>query len=229
MKTIGLLGGMSWESTLEYYRLINTFTKEKLGGLNSAKIILQSLNFAEIAELQNLGDWQKSSDILCNLSKNLEKAGADFLLLCTNTMHIVAPDIEQVLKIPFIHICDAVANSILAKNIKKVGLLGTKFTMSQDFYSDRIKAHGLEVLTPTDPHQNLLHKIIYEELCLGTINPSSLKVVSEILDNLIGRGAEGIILGCTEIELLLKQEHSPVELFPTARIHCEAAVARALS
>ena len=225
MKTIGLIGGMSWESTLEYYRIINETVKERLGGLHSAKCVLASLDFAEIEPLQRQERWAEQAQMMVAAAQNLERAGADFLLLCTNTMHKLADDIQAGIHIPFLHIADATARRIKSTGIRKVGLLGTRFTMEQDFYRQRLEdRHHLSVLIPGEQQRELVHRVIYDELCLGIVNEVSRFGYSQVIKELAKNGAQGIILGCTEIELLVKPEDSPVPLFPTTRIHAEAAV-----
>ena len=229
MKTIGLIGGMSWESTLEYYRIINETVKERLGGLHSAKCVLASLDFAEIEPLQRQERWAEQAQMMVAAAQNLERAGADFLLLCTNTMHKLADDIQAGIHIPFLHIADATARRIKSTGIRKVGLLGTRFTMEQDFYRQRLEdRHHLSVLIPGEQQRELVHRVIYDELCLGIVNEVSRFGYSQVIKELAKNGAQGIILGCTEIELLVKPEDSPVPLFPTTRIHAEAAVDYAL-
>jgi aspartate racemase len=228
VKTIGLIGGMSWESSIEYYRIINQVTKSKLGGLHSAKSVMYSVNFAEIESLQHQSRWQEAAELMVLAAQSIERAGADFIILCTNTMHKFADEIEVNTQIPFLHIADATAEKIHSRRIKKIGLLGTRFTMEQDFYRGRlVDKHGLEVFIPTEEDREIVHRVIYEELCLGIINSESRKQYIEIMNRLVESGAEGIILGCTEIELLVRAEDTPVELFPTTRIHAEAAVAKA--
>lgn len=229
MRCIGLIGGMSWESTAEYYRLINDEVARRLGGLHSARIVMSSVDFAEIERLQVAGDWDTAGDLLAREATGVEAAGADLLLLCTNTMHRVADRIEEAVTIPFLHLADATAKAVRAAGVQRVGLLGTAFTMEQAFYRDRLAAHGLEVLVPDVPDRAEVHRIIYDELCHGTIRPESRQTSLEVIDRLVDRGAEGVILGCTEIELLIDPaEPSAVPLFPTARIHAEAAVDAAL-
>jgi len=225
MKTIGLLGGMSWESSLEYYRVINEGVKDALGGLHSAKITMHSVDFAEIEKLQHSGDWEQTAKILSAAAMKIQLAGADFLLICTNTMHKVAPIIEKHIDIPLLHIADATANVLVEKGIKKVGLLGTAFTMEQDFYKGRLKDnYGLTVLTPNKQEREVVHDIIYNELCLGKIVSSSKAQYLEIIESLAAQGAEAVILGCTEIGLLVGQSDTKVTLLDTATIHADEAV-----
>ncbi len=229
MKTIGLLGGMSWESTLEYYRLINQGINTTLGGLHSAKIILNSVDFDAIEKFQQQGDWSATAKILTNAAYSLQIAGADFMLICTNTMHKVAPEIEQALNIPLLHIADATAEHLLSHNVKKVGLLGTAFTMEQEFYIGRLKQkYGLEVIIPEVTDRAIVHNCIYQELCLGTLNPSSKSEFLRIITNLADQGADGVILGCTEIGLLVSGNDTEIPLFDTTSIHAAKAVAYAL-
>lgn len=230
MKTIGLIGGMSWESTLEYYRIINETTKAKLGGLHSAKSVLYSVDFAEIEALQHQGNWQQAAALMIAAAQSVERAGADGVVLCTNTMHKLAEDIQANIHIPFLHIADATAERIQAAGIQKIGLLGTRFTMEQDFYKGRlVQKHGLEVIVPNATERAVVHRVIYEELCLGVVKSESRSHYIKIMEHLVQAGAEGIILGCTEIELLVREEDSIVPLFPTTRIHAEAAVEWAIS
>jgi len=229
MKTIGLLGGMSWESTELYYRLINQGVKEKLGGLHSAKIAMVSVNFQEIDVLQHSGQWERAGAILAGAAQQVEAAGADFLLICTNTMHKVAPQIQSAIGIPVLHLADATAHKIKASHIKTVGLLGTRFTMEEDFYKGRlVDKFGLEVIVPQRPSRQIIHDIIYDELCLGITKTNSRAQYRHIMADMIAAGAEGIILGCTEIGLLVNQDDSAVSLFDTTVIHAETAVAYAL-
>lgn len=229
MKTIGLIGGMSWESSVEYYRIINETTREKLGGLHSAKSLMVSVDFAEIERLQHEDRWEEAAQILLDCAKDLERGGADFILLCTNTMHKVADQITSGINIPFLHIADATAEVIVKAGIRKIGLLGTRFTMEHDFYKDRlIKNYGLEVLVPEEGEREIVHRVIYDELCLGQVREASRQRYKEIMQSLVDRGAQGIILGCTEIELLIRQGDCTVPLFPTSRIHAVAAVEKAL-
>ena len=225
MKTIGLLGGMSWESTALYYTLINQGIKAKLGGLHSAKICLYSVNFDEIEKLQHQGDWAKTAVILSDAAKAVEAGGADCLLICTNTMHKIAPEIEAAIAIPVLHIADATASRLLADGVKRVGLLGTRFTMEQDFYKNRLtEKFGIEVVTPDSNDRTVVHDVIYKELCLGKVNASSRQQYLDIVDKLHKQGAEAVIMGCTEITLLINQQNTDVPLYDTTEIHAEAAV-----
>ena len=229
MKTIGLLGGMSWESTLLYYQWINEGVRERLGGLHSARLAMISVDFQEIEELQHRGEWEKAGKILAQCAKRLEAAGADFLVLCTNTMHKVAPQIEAAVRMPLLHIADATAGEIKRHGLKTVGLLGTKFTMEEDFYSGRLeKKHGLRVLIPSEEDREIVHRVIFQELVLGVVKEESRREFLRIIEDLRQRGAEGIIEGCTEIVLLVKQEHASVPLFDTTAIHAKKAVEMAL-
>ncbi|MFW9993678.1 MAG: aspartate/glutamate racemase family protein [Candidatus Odinarchaeota archaeon] len=229
MKTIGLIGGMSWESSLEYYRLINEFTKEILGGLHSAKILMHSVDFHDIEELQRNGEWKKLAAIMVSIAKQLEKAGADLLLICTNTMHLMADEVQKQISIPLIHIADATAQEIQHANFKTVGLLGTKFTMEKEFYKDRLlEKYGIKVIIPDDSSRQAVHDVIYNELVLGILKKESKAKLVNIINNLNDSGAEGIILGCTEIPLLIKQDDVDIPLLNTTEIHAEAAVHLAL-
>ncbi|MFA7138102.1 MAG: aspartate/glutamate racemase family protein [Bacteroidales bacterium] len=229
MKIIGLIGGMSWESSLEYYRIINEQVKEKLGGLHSAKCLMYSVDFDEIARLQHQGNWQKATTLLIDSAQRLEKGGADFIVICTNTMHKMADAVQNKINLPLLHIADATAEKIKAHGLKKIGLLGTKFTMEEDFYKGRlINKYGLDVITPDEKDRQIVHDVIYHELCLGQINPSSKVRFITIINALVAQGAEGVILGCTEIPLLVKQEEVKVILFDTTRIHAESVVAYSL-
>ena len=223
LKTIGLIGGMSWESTVTYYKIINETVKEKLGGLHSAKCILYSIDFQEIEECQANGNWEKSGEILGEAANNLEKAGADFIVICTNTMHKVINQIKEKISIPILHIAEMTAEKILEKGLKNIALLGTKYTMEQDFYKSKLIEKGINVIIPDKNDIEIRNKVIYDELCLGTINSNSKKKFLEIVDKLRSKGAEGIILGCTEIGLLIKNEDTDVPLFDTAVIHAEEA------
>lgn len=223
MKTIGLIGGMSWESTASYYQLINETIKEKLGGLHSAKILLYSVDFAEIERYQASGDWDRSAEVLSQIAQNLEQAGADFIVICTNTMHKVAPQIQKTISIPILHIAQATADALLENGIKKVGLLGTKYTMTQDFYKEKLFEAGLDVVIPDQAGVEEVNRIIYDELCLGQIEESSKQAYLAIIDDLKNAGAEAVILGCTEIGLLVQQEDTDVPLFDTTEIHAQKA------
>lgn len=230
MKTIGLIGGMSWESSIEYYRIINETAKEKLGGLHSAKSLMVTVDFAEIEKLQHEGRWDDAAQILVKCAQDLERGGADFIVLCTNTMHKVAGQIQSNTKIPFLHIADATAEKIKASNLQKIGLLGTRFTMEQDFYKGRLaEKYGLDVLIPNEGEREFVHRVIYDELCLGLVKNESREGYKKIMQSLVEQGAEGIILGCTEIELLIKQGDAAVPLFATSFIHAVAAVEYSLS
>jgi len=229
MKTIGLLGGMSWESTELYYRLINQGVKEKLGGLHSAKIAMVSVNFQEIEVLQNSGQWERAGTILAGAAQRIEAAGADFLLICTNTMHKVAPQIQSAIGIPVLHLADATARRIKAGHIKTVGLLGTRFTMEGDFYKVRlIEKHGLNVTIPSPSEREIVHRVIFDELCRGVVKDASRTAYLKIIEQMHRDGAEAIIEGCTEIVMLVQKEHTDIRLFDTTAIHAEAAVAKAL-
>ena len=219
MKTIGLIGGMSWESTVTYYKIINETVKERLGGFHSGKILLYSVDFAEIEECQAKGEWEKSAEILSEAAENLEKAGADFIVICTNTMHKVAGKIQENIKIPVIHIADATAHKLKQDGILKTALLGTKYTMTQDFYKEKLRENGIEVLIPEEKDIEIVNHVIYEELCLGKILDSSRKEYIRIIDGLKEKGAQGVILGCTEIGLLISQKDSPLPVYDTTEIH----------
>ena len=229
MKTIGLIGGMSWESSLEYYRILNETVKEFLGGLHSAKSLMFSYDFKEIESLQHQGKWSELATSMTEIAKTLETAGAELIVICTNTMHKVADEIQRSLKIPIIHIADATAEKILELKLQKIGLLGTKFTMEESFYKDRLlKKYGLSVLIPNEEERQIVHEIIYNELVLGQIKENSRKKLLNIIQHLTASGAEGIILGCTEIPLLVKQEDIDIPLFDTTTIHAKSAVKYAL-
>lgn len=229
MKTIGLLGGMSWESTATYYRLINEAVKQELGGLHSAKAVLFSVDFHEIEALQSKGDWDTAGKRLASAASALERAGAAFIVLCTNTMHKVAGGIENNVGIPLLHIADPTAEAIRAAGLRRVGLLGTRFTMEEDFYRCRLQERfGLEVVVPPEAGRNLVHDVIYRELCLGTIKDNSRQRYREVMAALAAEGAEAIILGCTEISLLISDADSPVPLFDTTALHARAAVRQSL-
>ena len=223
LKTIGLIGGMSWESTVTYYKIINETVKEKLGRLHSAKCILYSVDFQEIEECQANGNWEKSGEILGEAAYNLEKAGADFIVICTNTMHKVVNQVKEKISVPILHIAEMTAEKILEKGLKNIALLGTKYTMEQDFYKSKLIEKGINVIIPDKNDIETINEVIYDELCLGTINFNSKKKFLEIVDKLRSKGAEGIILGCTEIGLLIKNKDTDVPLFDTAIIHAEQA------
>src|SRR3954452_16526431 len=229
MKTIGLIGGMSWESTVPYYRQINETVKQRLGGLHSAKIVLYSVDFQEIERLQHAGDWEAAGVVLARVARSLEAAGADFLVLCTNTMHKVAGDIEAAVRIPLFHIADPTADAIKRAGHATVGLLGTRFTMEQAFYRDRLsERHGLRVIVPDPKDRETVHRIIYDELCVGVISEASRSDYRRVMAGLASQGAQAIILGCTEISLLVNQQDSRVPLFDTTAIHARAAAEEAL-
>ena len=229
MKTIGMLGGMSWESTAIYYREINEGIKQNLGGLHSAKICLYSVDFDEIEKLQHTDDWDTAAMVLADGARKIEAGGADFLIICTNTMHRVASEIEQAISIPLLHIADATALKLKDDNITRVGLLGTRFTMEHNFYKSRItELFGIEVLVPEPDERTLLHAIIYDELCLGKIENTSRQQCLEIISRLFARGAQAVILGCTEIALLISQDHTNIPLYDTTVIHANQAVSYAL-
>lgn len=229
MKTIGLIGGMSWESTREYYRTLNEETRRTLGGFHSAKCILYSVDFAEIEKLQHDDRWEELTAIMIRAAHTLENAGADFILICTNTMHKMADDVQKSIGIPLLHLVDATAEQIRQDGLRKVGLLGTKFTMEQDFYKGRLSDRfGIEVIIPDNKEREYIHQAIYNELCLGVVNQTSKERFIEIISNLIDHGAEGIVLGCTEIPLLVKQADIPVRIYDTTEIHAKAAVGLAL-
>ncbi|KLN63742.1 aspartate/glutamate racemase family protein [Vibrio sp. VPAP30] len=229
MKTIGMIGGMSWESTAVYYQQLNEGIKQQKGGLHSAKIILNSVDFAEVEALQRSGDWQASADLLCQAARSIERAGADFILIATNTMHKVAGQVVDSVDIPLLHIADCTGEQLQRKGITRVGLLGTAFTMEQDFYKQRLTdKFGIEVITPNGVQRKLAHDIIYNELCLGEIKRSSKDDYLTIIEDLTASGAQGVILGCTEIGLLVEQKDTRIPLFDTVAIHAQAAVKEAL-
>jgi aspartate racemase len=229
MKTIGLIGGMSWESTVPYYRQMNETVKQRLGGLHSAKIVLYSVDFQEIERLQHAGDWEAAGVVLANVARSLEAAGADFLVLCTNTMHKVAGAIEAAVRIPLFHIADPTATAIKRAGHATVGLLGTRFTMEQAFYRDRLVGHGLREIAPEAADRDAIHRIIYDELCVGVIKEQSRREYRRIMEWLTAQGAEAIILGCTEISLLVDQHDANVPLFDTTAIHARSAAEEALA
>lgn len=225
MKTLGIIGGMSWESTVLYYQLINRGIKRELGGLHSAKLLIYSVDFAEIEALQHAGDWDGAGEILNNVAKSLQAAGADLLLIATNTMHKVSAQTLAGIDLPLLHIVDPTAAAISEAGFDKVGLLGTGFTMADDFYKGRMQQqHGINVLVPNEADQSVVHRVIYDELCVGEIKDNSLSAYLEIIERLVEQGAQAVILGCTEITLLVKQQHTAVLLFDTTALHAEAAV-----
>ena len=223
MKTIGMIGGMSWESTVTYYKIVNEVVKEQLGGLHSAKVLLYSVDFQEIEECQANGEWDKSAEILSAAARNLEKAGADFIIICTNTMHKVVPQIQQKISIPIIHIAEATTEALKEKGIRKVALLGTKYTMSEDFYKSKLIENGIEVLIPDELDMETVNNVIYNELCLGIISDASRNKYINIIGKLKENGAQGVILGCTEIGLLIKQQDTDLPVFDTTLIHAGKA------
>ena len=230
MKTIGLIGGMSWESTVPYYRLINEGVKQRLGGLHSARIILYSVDFHDIEQLQHAGKWDEAGALLAGAAQSLQTAGADFIVVCTNTMHKVAPAIEAAVAIPLLHIADPTAEAVKQSGLRTVGLLGTRFTMEQDFYRGRLEArHGLKVIIPDAADRDSVHRVIYDELCLGMTRDDSRAAYRAIIGRLVAQGAEGIILGCTEIGLLVGPADSPVPIFDTTGLHAQSAVDFALT
>lgn len=230
MQTIGLIGGMSWESTLPYYRLVNEATRDRLGGLHSARLVLVSVDFHEIERLQHAGDWVAAGAVLADAARALQSAGADFIVLCTNTMHKVAPAIEAAVAIPLLHIADATAAAIRKDGLRRVGLLGTRFTMEQAFYRERLaQGHGIEVLVPEQAERDLVHRVIYEELCAGRVLDASRADYRRVIARLVERGAQAVILGCTEIGLLVGAADATVPLYDTTRLHALAAVDRALA
>ena len=228
MKTIGLIGGMSWESTVTYYQVINETVKKELGRLHSAKCILYSVDFDEIEKYQSAGEWNKSAEVLAQAASALERAGADFIVICTNTMHKVAPEISRKITVPLLHIADMTAIELKKANIKKVGLLGTKYTMQQVFYKNVLQANGIEVIVPDDAGIEVVNSIIYDELCIGKISAQSKAAYLRIISELSNKGAQGIILGCTEIGLLVKQSDTTVPLFDTALIHAQNAALKSI-
>ncbi|RJP34074.1 MAG: aspartate/glutamate racemase family protein [Actinobacteria bacterium] len=229
MKTIGLIGGMSWESTAEYYRIINQAVKEKRGGHHSARLVLYSVDFEEIEDLQHRDGWEELTQLMIDAARRVQGAGADFLLICTNTMHVMAGEVEESLDIPLLHIADATAQEIKGQGLTRVGLLGTRFTMEQDFYRGRLEgAYGIEVLVPGEDDRRAIHAIIYDELCHGIAKAASRELFMRVMDDLVALGARGIVLGCTEIPLLIGQNDVGVPVFDTTRIHALAAVERAV-
>ncbi len=229
MKTIGLLGGMSWESSIEYERIINEGVRDALGGTASADLVIRSYNFAGIEALQARGEWEQAGELLAADARQLERAGAELIVLCTNTMHVVAPAIEAALTVPFLHLADTTADAVIAAEHSTVALLGTRYTMEADFYRGRLEQKGLTVLVPDEPDRTVVHDVIYDELVQGVVEPASRAQYLAIIERLLERGATGVIAGCTEIELLVAADDLAVDYFPTARLHAEAAVAAALT
>ncbi|NHF64070.1 aspartate/glutamate racemase family protein [Microcella pacifica] len=229
MRRLGLLGGMSWQSSALYYSLINELVAQRLGGVHSADLVMVSVDFAEVERLQAAGDWERAGELLAREAQGLEAAGAEAIVLCTNTMHLVAPSIVAAVSIPLLHLGDVTARAVRAAGLERVGMLGTRFTMEQPFMRDRIASHGLEVLVPGDDDQAVVHRVIYEELVRGVVFERSRAEYVRIIDGLVARGAQGIVLGCTEIELLIEQHHVARPLLPTTRLHAEAAVEWALA
>jgi len=228
-RVIGMIGGMSWESSAQYYRLANELVRERLGGLHSARIVLASVDFADIEELQVAGRWDEAGQLLAQAAEGLEAAGADLLLICTNTMHKVADQVQAAVGIPLLHLGDATAQAVNGAGLGTIGLLGTAFTMEQDFYRDRLSGHGLQVVIPSAADRAQVHRIIYDELCLGVVREKSRQAYRDVIVRLVQAGAEGVVLGCTEIELLISDTDSPVPIFPTTRLHVEAAVDASLA
>jgi aspartate racemase len=228
MKTIGLLGGMSWESSAEYYRLVNELVRERLGGLHSARVVLDSVDFADIEALQASGDWTEAGALLAGRARALELAGADLVALCTNTMHQVVDAVQAAVSVPVIHIADAAAGALTTAGVRRAGLLGTAFTMEKDFYRDRLALHGIDTITPSAADRATVHRVIYDELVVGVVRDESRAAYRSVIERLVADGAQGIILGCTEIELLVSAADSPVRVFPTTRLHAESLVRLAL-
>ena len=228
MKVIGMLGGMSWESTASYYAALNEGVKQRLGGLHSAKIVLYSVDFSEIETLQHRGDWDATAELLAEGAQAIERAGAEFLIICTNTMHKVAPEIQGAIGIPLLHIADATAEALMRDGIRRVGLLGTRFTMEQPFYRERLETHGIDVVVPDEQARAAIHEVIYSELCLGVIRQGSKQRFLKIMEYLRTEGAEAVILGCTEIALLVQQTDTDIPVYDTTAIHAERAVTYAL-
>lgn len=228
-RTIGLIGGMSWESSAEYYRLLNEETRRRLGGHHCARSVLLTVDFAEIEAMQRAGDWAGAGRVLAEAATTVERAGAGLVLLCTNTMHQVADAVEAALGVPLVHIVDATARRVVAAGLTRVGLLGTRFTMEMDFYRDRMRRHGVEVVVPDEPERTLVHDVIYQELTRNQVESSSRDAYRRIMAGLADRGAEGIVLGCTEITLLVGPEDSPVPVFDSTRVHVETALDLALT
>lgn len=229
MRRIGLLGGMSWESSIEYERMINEGVRDRLGGTHSADLIIRSYDFAAIEALQEAGDWDAAGTLLAADACVLQSAGAEIIVLCTNTMHVVAPMIEAAIDVQFLHLADTTAAAVLDAGVKVVALLGTRYTMEQDFYRGRLVGHGLEVVVPDEPDRTTVHRIIYDELVRGIVTRESKQAYLDAIDRLVERGAQGVIAGCTEIELLVRPDDVALPYFPTTRLHADAAVAAALS
>jgi aspartate racemase len=229
MKTIGLIGGLSWESTSVYYSYINRYVQQRLGGLHSAKCLVYSFDFEEIARLQRQGEWNLATERMVEAAKILEQGGADLIVICTNTMHLMANEVQQAINVPLIHIVDCVVGDIKEKNLSKVGLLGTRFTMEQPFYKELLNEQGIEVIIPDDSERQIVHDVIFGELCQGVVESASKKAYLNIINKLVDRGAEGIILGCTEIPLLIQQADSSIPLFDTTYLHAIKVAEKALS
>ncbi len=229
MKTIGLIGGMSWESTITYYQLLNEKVKDRLGGLHSAKVLLYSVDFFEIEALMSVGKWDEAADLLGGVAARLEQAGADMILICTNTLHKVAPEVQNRISVPLVHIVEAAADALNERGITRVGLLGTRYTMTQEFYRDKLTAQGIEVLIPEGVDIDLVNRVIFEELCLGVVEPASKAEYLRVIDDLKNRGAQGILLGCTELGLIVSQGDVSLPLFDTTVIHAEKAAKIALA
>ncbi len=229
LRTIGLLGGMSWESSIEYERIINTAVREALGGVHSASLLVRSYDFAQVEQLQAEGDWDGAGALLAADARTLQDAGAELIVLCTNTMHRCAEAIEAAISVPFLHLADATAEAVVAAGVREVALLGTRYTMEQDFYRARLEGHGLEVLVPDEPDRTLVHDVIYDELVKGIVSPVSQAAYLEVIERLVGRGARGVIAGCTEIELLVGSHDVAVPYFPTTALHAQAAARWALA
>lgn len=227
--TIGLVGGMSWESSLEYYRLLNTGVEDWLGGLHSAKVVLSSIEFAELTELQRREDWDEAGALLAQAARGVQAAGADLVLMCTTSFHVVADQVEAAVDVPFVHLGDVVAEAAKAQGLTKVGLIGTAFTMSRSFFTDRIASHGVEVVVPEERHHETVNRIVYDELVHGKVLDKSRATVVELIDELWDAGAQGVILGCTELELLVKQADSDLPVFPCTTLHVQAVLDRALA
>lgn len=229
MLTIGLVGGMSWESSLEYYRLLNTGVEQRLGGLHSARVVLSSIEFAELTELQRRDDWDEAGALLAQAARGVQAAGADLVLMCTTSFHVVADQVEAAVDVPFLHLADVVAEAAKAQGLTKVGLIGTSFTMGRTFFTDRIASHGVEVVVPEERHHETVNRIVYDELVHGKVLDTSRATVVSLIDELWDAGAQGVILGCTELELLVKQADSELPVFPCTTLHVQAALDRALA